>query len=121
MADDRNDVYRDALYAFFHMIRVLNRNVIDSFVELSADLEISEVRRNAGINAQAAVRRKDAEDVLGDIHKGPGRCAGEPAVFGFPVQRGVFSCDHLGIYIGLRAVDFADILNISGDGGAGGI
>lgn len=69
-----------------------------------------------GVNAQPCEARLDPQNILGNIHEGPGSGSCEPAVFCFPVRGGIPAGDHLGIAVRLGSVDFADILQESRTG-----
>lgn len=116
---DNMSVYRDTVHghgddALLYIVRVFHLYVIDTFPELSGDLEIPEARRNTGVNGKPRVGGGYAQNVLGHVDEGPGCRAREPAVFCLAVEFCVSSCHHLGVDIGLGAVNLADILNVGG-------
>ena len=56
------------------------------------------------------------QDVLGDIYESPCRGTGQPAVFRFAVEFCILTGYHLGVYIRLGTMNFADILDVCGTG-----
>ena len=68
--------------------------------------------RDAGVDAQAVQGGLDAQNVLADVHKGPCRRAGEPAVLGLAEGGGIAPGDHLAVNVRFSAVDLADVLDI---------
>ena len=84
--------------------------MVDSAPEGAGESEVTEIRRDAGIDAQAVKGRIEAKDVLRDIRKGPCGRAGQPAVFAFAEIGGVGAGNHLRVDIGLGAMDLAEFL-----------
>lgn len=79
-------VYQKRGNTLFQMIGVLYLNVVNRSAEPSGDGEITEVPGNTGVNAQPCEARLDTQNILGNIHEGPGSGSCEPAVLCFPVR-----------------------------------
>ena len=109
-------VYDQAADSFFCIFGIPDFNFIVRIPETAGDTEIAESFGNAGIDGQTVILGLDSQNILGDIYKGPGSCAGQPAVFGLPVEFRVCAGHHLGVDIGLCAVNLADVLDIGGTG-----
>ena len=62
--------------ALFHMVRVLDVDIIVGIAVVPVDIISAAIGRNAGINTQTVPVGLDTEDVLGDIDKGPCCSAG---------------------------------------------
>ena len=62
--------------ALFHMVRVLDVDIIVGIAVVPVDIISVAVGRNAGINTQTVPVGLDTEDVLRDIDKGPCCSAG---------------------------------------------
>ncbi len=88
-------VYRHGLYALFNVIRIENINFVYGITELTGKVEITKILRHARIDGQAFILWLDAQNILGDIHKGPCRGAGQPAVLGLAVEFGIPAGYHL--------------------------
>jgi len=111
-------VYIKILHAFFHMSRVFDVNVVDSAAVGAGQIKISKIGRDARINGKPVVSGFYAQDRLGNIHKGPGGSPGQPAVLCLAVTGSIGTGDHLGIAVGLCAVNLADVLDVGGTGPA---
>ena len=61
------------LYALFHMVGILDADVINAFSVCAGQLKISEIIGDAGIYAQAAQGGIYAQNILGNIREGPCR------------------------------------------------
>lgn len=57
--------------SFFHVVRVLDVDIIVGIAVVSVDIISAAIRRNAGIDTQTIPVGANAKDVLGDIDKGP--------------------------------------------------
>ena len=80
---DGFSVYDKGGNTFFQMAGVLYLNMVNCAAETSGDGEIAEICGHAGIDAKTVQAGLDTQDILGNIHEGPGSGAGEPAVLGF--------------------------------------
>ena len=94
------------------MVRVLHNDFIGCPAPDTAQGKAVHLVRDAGIDLQPGQRGLDAQDILAHIHKGPGRRAGQPAVFCFAKGGGVAASHHLAVDIRLGAVDLTDVLNV---------
>ena len=94
------------------MVGVLHNNFIGCPAPDAAQGKAVHLVRDAGVDLQPGQRGLDAQDILAHIHKGPGRCAGKPAVFCFAKGGGVAAGHHLAVDIRLGAVDLTDVLNV---------
>ena len=95
------------------MVRVLHNDFIGRPAPDAAQGKAVHLVRDAGVDLQPGQRGLDAQDILAHIHKGPGRRAGQPAVFRLAEGGGVAASHHLAVDIRLGAVDLADVLNVS--------
>src|ERR1019366_9986593 len=88
----------------------LNFDVIGHAAEFAGGLKAAPAFRDDRRDQQAIVGRADAKNPLRDRVVVPGGGAGEPGVLGFSKRRSVTPGDHLGVNVGLAAVDVADFL-----------
>ena len=89
------------------MVRVLHNDFIGCPAPDTAQGKAVHLVRDAGIDLQPGQRGLDAQDILAHIHKGPGRRAGQPAVFCFAKGGGVAASHHR------RTVCQNDFVNIN--------
>ena len=82
--------------------------------EQPRDFHAAERLRQAGLDPKTVELRADAEDPLGDRDEIPCRGAGQPGILGLSLTRGRLSRDHLGIDIGLHAVQLLDVVQVGG-------
>ena len=59
----------NGLDAFFHIIRIDNFDMIDSFPEFSCEFKIAESCGNAWIDAQTRMGRVYAQNILGNVDR----------------------------------------------------
>src|SRR5262249_27630852 len=76
------------------------------------DVEFGYFRTDARADDQAVVLRSDAKQMLGDRHEVPGRCSGQPGIFGLAKPHSVLASDHLRVDIRFRAVYLADLFQV---------
>src|SRR5579859_2409339 len=75
---------------------------------------IRQLGAHAGLDQKSIVFGPDAQDVLRDGDKVPGRRAGQPGILGFAVAYRVLPGHHLRIDVRFHAVDLADVFQVGG-------
>ena len=112
MAFNGLSVYQEGLDAFLGVIFVGDFDLVGCTSVLTGNGEAFHIRGDAGIYGQSVQGRIDAQDVLGNIDKGPGCRTGEPAVLRFAEVSGILSGYHLRVNIRLCPVDLTDVFNV---------
>src|ERR1019366_7179891 len=88
----------------------LHFDVISDATEFAGSLEAAPAFRDDRRDQQAIIGRANAKNPLCDRVVVPGGRACEPGVLGFSKRGSVTPGDHLGVHVGLAAVDVADLL-----------